>query len=70
MRNEHEGIVERPGGAFGGMRVSWGGIRAGVLVVLGALQVLSTLGLASGSRDSRVRPASPARCQCPDSHWP
>lgn len=70
MRNEREGIVERPGGAFGGAPISWRGIWAGVLVVLGALQALSALGLAIGSRDVRVRPASPARYQCPDSHWP
>jgi hypothetical protein len=36
------------------MRISWGGIWAGVLVVLGALLVLSTLGLAIGfSADAR-----------------
>lgn len=47
-------IIERPGGPFDGMRISWGGIWAGVLVVLGVLLVLSTLGLAIGfSADAR-----------------
>jgi hypothetical protein len=54
MSAKHEVLVERQGGAFEGMRISWGGIWAGVLVVLGALLVLSTLGLAIGfSADAR-----------------
>src|SRR5215472_6757578 len=54
MSAAREVIVGRPGGPFEGMRISWGGIWAGVLVVLGALLVLSTLGLAIGfSADAR-----------------
>lgn len=54
MSTEREVIVERPAGPFEGMRISWGGIWAGVLVVLGTLLVLTTLGLAIGfSADAR-----------------
>lgn len=51
---EHEFIVERPAVTFDGMRVSWGGVWAGVLVVLGTVLLLSTLGMAIGfSADAR-----------------
>jgi hypothetical protein len=51
---EPEVIIERPAATFEGMRVSWGGVWAGVLVVLGALLLLSTLGVAIGfSADAR-----------------
>jgi len=54
MSTERHVIVERPAGSVEGMRISWGGIWAGVLVVLGILLVLSTLGLAIGfSADAR-----------------
>jgi hypothetical protein len=54
MAVEHQVIVERPAVTFEGMRVSWGGVWAGVLVVLGTLMLLSTLGLAIGfSADAR-----------------
>jgi hypothetical protein len=54
MSTQREVILERPAGALEGMRVSWGGIWAGVLVALGTLLVLSTLGLAIGfSADAR-----------------
>ena len=48
MAVEHEFIVERPAVTFDGMRVSWGGVWAGVLVVLGTVLLLSTLGMAIG----------------------
>ena len=48
MNTERDVFVERPGGSVEGMRISWGGIWAGVLVVLGILLVLGTLGLAIG----------------------
>ena len=51
---ERETIVKRPDMSLEGMRVSWGGVWAGVLVALGTLLVLSTLGLAVGfSADGR-----------------
>jgi hypothetical protein len=51
---EREFIVERPAVTLEGMRVSWGGVWAGVLVVLGTLLFLSTLGMAVGfSADAR-----------------
>jgi hypothetical protein len=51
---EREVLIERPVQRFEGMRVSWGGIWAGVLVVLGTLLFLTTLGLAIGiSADAR-----------------
>ncbi len=51
---EREVLIERPVQRFEGMRVSWGGIWAGVLVVLGTLLFLTTLGLAIGiSADQR-----------------
>jgi hypothetical protein len=51
---EREVIIERPVGTYEGMRVSWGGIWAGVLVVLGTLLLLTTLGMAIGfSADAR-----------------
>jgi hypothetical protein len=54
MAAEHEVIIERPAVTFEGMRVSWGGVWAGVLVVLGTLMLLSTLGMAVGlSADAR-----------------
>jgi len=54
MSTERRVILERPAGSVEGMRISWGGIWAGVLVVLGILLVLSTLGLAIGfSADAR-----------------
>jgi hypothetical protein len=48
MSTQRDVIVERPASSFEGMRVSWGGVWAGVLVVLGTMLVLSTLGLAIG----------------------
>jgi hypothetical protein len=54
MAVEHEVIIERPSGTYEGMRVSWGGVWAGVLVVLGTLFLLTTLGMAIGfSADAR-----------------
>ena len=54
MSTERHVIVERHAGSVEGMRIAWGGIWAGVLVVLGILLVLSTLGLAIGfSADAR-----------------
>ena len=54
MSVERQSISARPAGSFEGMQISWGGIWAGVLVVLGTLLVLSTLGLAVGfSADAR-----------------
>ena len=51
---EREVIIERPAATFEGMRVSWGGVWAGVLVVLGTLLLLTTLGVAIGfSADAR-----------------
>lgn len=45
---------EHPLVSFEGLRVSWGGIWAGMLVVLGTMLVLSTLGVAIGfSADAR-----------------
>jgi hypothetical protein len=53
-RLEREVLIERPVERFEGMRVSWGGVWAGVLVVLGTLLFLTTLGLAVGiSADAR-----------------
>jgi hypothetical protein len=48
MAVEHHVNLERPLVGFEGMRVSWGGVWAGVLVALGTLLVLSTLGVAIG----------------------
>lgn len=50
MATEREVIVERTTamGWFEGMRLSWGGVWAGVLVVIGTLLLLTTLGLAVG----------------------
>jgi len=45
---EREVILERPLVRFEGMKVSWGEVWAGALVVLGALLVLTSLGLAVG----------------------
>src|SRR5256885_16047876 len=54
MAVEREVIIGRPAVTYEGMRVSWGGVWAGVLVVLGALLLLSTLGVAIGfSADAR-----------------
>jgi hypothetical protein len=54
MAVEHKVMIERPAMAFDGLRVSWGGVWAGVLVTLGTLLLLSTLGLAVGfSADAR-----------------
>jgi hypothetical protein len=54
MAVEREVIVERAPVTFEGMRVSWGGVWAGVLVVLGTLLLLTTLGMAIGfSADAR-----------------
>lgn len=54
MSTQREVIIERPVGALEGMRVSWGGVWAGVLVALGTMLVLSTLGMAVGfSADAR-----------------
>jgi len=44
---EREVVIEH-GTAFEGMRVSWGSIWGGALVVLGTLLVLTTLGIAIG----------------------
>ncbi|HVW70009.1 MAG TPA: hypothetical protein VHB68_13610 [Steroidobacteraceae bacterium] len=54
MAVEHHVSLERPAVTFAGMQISWGGVWAGTLVVLGALLILSTLGLAIGfSADAR-----------------
>lgn len=54
MSVQREVVLERSAGSIQGMRVSWGGVWAGVLVALGVLLVLSTLGLAIGfSADAR-----------------
>jgi hypothetical protein len=46
--------IEHPMVSFEGMRISWSGIWAGMLVVLGSILVLSTLGIAIGfSADAR-----------------
>lgn len=51
-------IVEKVAGErTGGMRISWGGIIGGVLVAIGTLLLLATLGLAVGI--TAVDPASP-----------
>jgi hypothetical protein len=54
MAIERHVNIEHPLVNLEGMRVSWGGIWAGMLVVLGAMLVLSTLGIAVGfSADAR-----------------
>jgi hypothetical protein len=54
MATERHVNIEHPLVNLEGMRVSWGGIWAGMLVVLGAMLVLSTLGIAVGfSADAR-----------------
>jgi hypothetical protein len=54
MAVEHNIRIDSPRVTFEGMRVSWGGVWAGVLVVLGTLLLLSTLGVAIGfSVDAR-----------------
>jgi hypothetical protein len=54
MAVEHNYRIDTPPVTFEGMRVSWGGVWAGVLVVLGTLLLLSTLGVAVGfSVDAR-----------------
>jgi hypothetical protein len=54
MSAEHDVITQHSEMSLEGMRVSWSGIWAGVLVALGTLLVLSTLGLAIGfSADAR-----------------
>jgi len=54
MAVEPQLSLERGRVTFEGMRVSWGGIWAGVLMVLGILLLLSTLGFAIGfSADAR-----------------
>jgi hypothetical protein len=47
-RVEDDLIVDRSTSQLEGLRVSWGGIWAGTLVVLGTLLLLTTLGLAVG----------------------
>lgn len=59
MAIDREVIVERtPGTRLEGMRVSWGGIFGGVLIAVGTLLLLSTLGLAIGI--SAVNPGETA----------
>jgi hypothetical protein len=54
MATERHVNIELPLVSLEGMRVSWGGIWAGMLVVLGAMLVLSALGIAVGfSADAR-----------------
>lgn len=54
MATERHVNIEHPLVSLEGMRVSWGGIWAGMLVVLGAMLVLSALGIAVGfSADAR-----------------
>jgi hypothetical protein len=48
MAIERHVNIEHPVVSFEGMRVSWGGIWAGMLVVLGVMLVLSSLGIAVG----------------------
>jgi hypothetical protein len=50
---------EHPLVSFEGLRVSWGGVWAGTLVVLGTMLVLSALGIAIGfSVEGNVNPGS------------
>ncbi len=54
MAVEHNFRMDAARVTFEGMRISWGGVWAGVLVVLGTLLLLSTLGVAVGfSVDAR-----------------
>jgi hypothetical protein len=48
MAVETEILVERNAGPFDGMKISWGGVFGGVLAGVGALMLLSSLGLAIG----------------------
>ena len=48
MAVDREVLIERPVNPFDGMRISWGGIFGGVLVGVGTLLLLTTLGLAIG----------------------
>jgi hypothetical protein len=53
MVTERHVNLEHPLVSFEGMRISWGGIWAGMLVVLGVMLVLSTLGIAIGFSAAR-----------------
>jgi hypothetical protein len=48
MAVETEVLVERTARPFEGMRISWGGVFGGVLAGVGALMLLSSLGIAVG----------------------
>jgi len=48
MAVETEILVERSARPFDGMKISWGGVFGGVLAGIGALMLLSSLGLAIG----------------------
>jgi hypothetical protein len=56
-----EVVVESGDGLLQGMRVSWGGIISGVLVVLGSLILLTALGIAVG-----ITAADPAQIEASD----
>jgi hypothetical protein len=57
MAVERNVLIERPVDRFAGMRVSWGGVFAGVLAGVGTLLLLTSLGLAIGV--SAVDPSQP-----------
>jgi len=57
MAVEREVFVERATETFEGMKISWGGVFGGVLAGIGALLLLSSLGLAIGV--SAVDPRNP-----------
>ena len=48
MAVETEILTERAARPFEGMKISWGGVFGGVLAGIGALMLLSSLGLAIG----------------------
>ena len=48
MAVESEVLIERTTDPFDGMKISWGGVFGGVLAGIGALMLLSSLGLAIG----------------------
>lgn len=60
MAVEREVIVEPPD-AFQGMKISWGGVFGGVLAGVGALLLLSSLGLAIGVSAADARNADADR---------
>ena len=59
MATERPVHSEHPAMTFEGMRISWSGIWAGMLVVLGAMFVFSTLGVAVGFSVDAARNVAP-----------